>query len=114
MIRRNVELEAHFVDDLLDVTRIVRQKVRLKREPVDLHEVLRRAVEIVRGDVETVRAHVADLVANAPHTLPSYLAMARATLDRAVTDGRLLPIRASKMLRVLDAAEVGTPMERHL
>ena len=64
---------------------------------------------IVRGDVETVRAHVADLAANAPQTLPSYVAMARATLDRAVTDGRLLPIRASKMLRVLDAAEVAAP-----
>jgi predicted short-subunit dehydrogenase-like oxidoreductase (DUF2520 family) len=60
---------------------------------------------IVRGDVETVRAHVADLVADAPQTLPSYLAMAHATLDRAVTDGRLLPIRATKMLRVLAAAE---------
>ena len=65
---------------------------------------------IVRGDVETVRAHVADLAANAPQTLPSYLAMARATLDRAVTDGRLLPIRAAKMLRVLDAAEVDAPV----
>ena len=31
--------------------------------------------------------------------------MAHATLDRAVTDGRLLPIRASKMRRVLAAAE---------
>lgn len=61
---------------------------------------------IVRGDVETVRAHVADLVADAPQTLPSYVTMARATLDRAVTDGRLLPIRARKMLQVLDAAEV--------
>ena len=60
---------------------------------------------IVRGDVETVRAHVADLLAQAPQTLPSYLAMAHATLGRAVTDGRLLPIRASKMLQVLDAAE---------
>src|SRR6476469_301120 len=65
---------------------------------------------IVRGDVETVRAHVADLGANAPQTLPSYLAMAHATLDRAVTDGRLLPIRAAKMLRVLDAAEAGAPV----
>ncbi len=63
---------------------------------------------IVRGDVETVRAHVADLVASAPQTLPSYVAMAHATLDRAVTDGRLLPIRASKMLRVLEAASVRT------
>lgn len=60
---------------------------------------------IVRGDVETVRAHVADLVANAPQTLASYVTMARATLDRAVTDGRLLPIRARKMSQVLDAAE---------
>src|SRR5690242_225089 len=60
---------------------------------------------IVRGDVETVRAHVADLAASAPQTLASYVAMARATLDRAVTDGRLLPIRATKMLQVLDAAE---------
>ena len=70
---------------------------------------------IVRGDVETVRAHVADLVANAPQTLPSYVTMARATLDRAVTDGRLLPIRAAKMLRVLDAAEAAAsrPLERH-
>ncbi len=65
---------------------------------------------IVRGDVETVRAHLADLVANAPQTLPSYVTMARATLDRAVTDGRLLPIRAAKMLRVLDGAS--TPLDQ--
>jgi predicted short-subunit dehydrogenase-like oxidoreductase (DUF2520 family) len=59
---------------------------------------------IVRGDVNTVRAHLADIAANAPHTLESYLAMARATLDRVVTDGRLLPIRAATMRRVLDQA----------
>ena len=68
---------------------------------------------IVRGDVETVRAHVADLEATAPQTLPSYLAMARATLGRAVTDGRLLPIRATKMLGVLDAAAAPSPLDRH-
>lgn len=62
---------------------------------------------IVRGDVGTVSAHVADLLADAPQALPSYLALARATLGRAVTDGRLLPIRAARILRVLDAAETG-------
>jgi predicted short-subunit dehydrogenase-like oxidoreductase (DUF2520 family) len=67
---------------------------------------------IVRGDVETVRAHVTDLAATAPQTLPSYVAMARATLDRAVTDGRVLPIRATKMLQVLDAAEASVPLHR--
>jgi predicted short-subunit dehydrogenase-like oxidoreductase (DUF2520 family) len=59
---------------------------------------------IVRGDVNTVRAHLADITANAPQTLASYVAMARASLDRVVTDGRLLPIRAEKMRKVLDAA----------
>jgi predicted short-subunit dehydrogenase-like oxidoreductase (DUF2520 family) len=70
---------------------------------------------IVRGDVETVRAHVADLATTAPQTLPSYVAMARATLDRAVTDGRILPIRAAAILRVLDAADrpaAPTPRDR--
>ena len=59
---------------------------------------------IVRGDVNTVRAHLADITANAPHTLGSYVSMARASLDRVVTDGRLLPIQAEKIRRVLDTA----------
>ena len=59
---------------------------------------------IVRGDVNTVRAHLADISANAPHTLASYVAMARASLDRVVTDGRLLPIRAERIRQLLDAA----------
>ena len=67
---------------------------------------------MVRGDVNTVRAHLADIAANAPHTLPSYVAMARDTLDRVVTDGRLLPIRAEVMRRVLDAALAPEPAVR--
>ena len=66
----------------------------------------------MRGDVETVRAHLADIAATAPHTLPSYVAMARATLERVVLDGRVLPIRAAKLAAVLDAAEVSTPLDR--
>jgi predicted short-subunit dehydrogenase-like oxidoreductase (DUF2520 family) len=60
---------------------------------------------IVRGDVNTVRAHLADIAAAAPQTLASYVTLARATLGRVVTDGRLLPIRAAAMRRVLDAAD---------
>lgn len=59
---------------------------------------------IVRGDANTVRAHLADLAASAPQTVGSYVAMARATLSRAVSDGRLLPIRAAKIARLLDTA----------
>lgn len=62
---------------------------------------------IVRGDVRTVAAHLADISANAPDTLSSYVAMAWATLDRAVTDGRLLPIRARRIAEVLGAHDDG-------
>jgi len=60
---------------------------------------------IVRGDVNTVAAHLDNLLVDAPQTLPSYVALARATLDRALTDGRLLPIRARRIVDLLDAAE---------
>jgi predicted short-subunit dehydrogenase-like oxidoreductase (DUF2520 family) len=59
---------------------------------------------IVRGAVETVRAHLADIAASSPDTLPSYVVLARATLDRVVTDGRVLPIRAAAIRRVRDEA----------
>lgn len=48
MIARNVELEARLIDDLLDLTRIARGKLQLHLQNVDVHEVLRHAVEIVR------------------------------------------------------------------
>ncbi len=66
---------------------------------------------IVRGDVNTVRAHLAQITATAPDTLPSYIALARATLDRVVTDGRVLPIRAAAIRRVLDQALVDAAAE---
>jgi predicted short-subunit dehydrogenase-like oxidoreductase (DUF2520 family) len=59
---------------------------------------------IVRGDVETVRAHLTDITATAPATLESYVVMARATANRAVIDGRLLPIRAAKLVGILNDA----------
>jgi predicted short-subunit dehydrogenase-like oxidoreductase (DUF2520 family) len=61
---------------------------------------------IVRGDVETVRAHLADIAVSAPETLESYVVMARATANRAVLDGRLLPIRAATLVGVLNDALV--------
>jgi predicted short-subunit dehydrogenase-like oxidoreductase (DUF2520 family) len=64
---------------------------------------------IVRGDVETVRGHLAEVTRHAPHVLASYVALARATLGRVVTDGRLLPIRGAKLRSVLDAAEEVAP-----
>jgi PAS domain S-box-containing protein len=41
------------VDDLLDVSRIVRGRIALQRQSVDLRDVVRRAREVVAGDVES-------------------------------------------------------------
>ncbi|HKV13328.1 MAG TPA: ATP-binding protein, partial [Thermoanaerobaculia bacterium] len=46
MIRRNVELEARLIDDLLDLTRIARGKLELHREVTDLHRIVRHAFQI--------------------------------------------------------------------
>jgi predicted short-subunit dehydrogenase-like oxidoreductase (DUF2520 family) len=65
---------------------------------------------IVRGDAQTVQAHVEELLANAPHTLPSYVALAHATLDRVVTDGRVVPMRAARIRRILDHSLERVPL----
>ncbi|HEV3409963.1 MAG TPA: ATP-binding protein [Chthoniobacterales bacterium] len=51
VIRRNVELEARLIDDLLDVTRIAKGKLQLTMETVNVHEILQRAYEICREDI---------------------------------------------------------------
>jgi signal transduction histidine kinase/CheY-like chemotaxis protein len=51
VIRRNVELEARLIDDLLDVTRIAKGKLQLSLEVTSIHETLRRAYEICREDI---------------------------------------------------------------
>ena len=50
MIRRNVELEAKLIDDLLDLTRIANGKVQLQRKVIDAHDLLEEAIAVVRGD----------------------------------------------------------------
>ena len=57
-IRRNVRLEARLIDDLLDLARIRNGKLRLELQPVDVHEVLRHAVEICRPEMAAHRLRV--------------------------------------------------------
>jgi HAMP domain-containing protein/signal transduction histidine kinase/CheY-like chemotaxis protein len=52
MIRRNVELEARLIDDLLDLTRIDRGKVQLNFEIVDAHTLLQSALEICQPEID--------------------------------------------------------------
>lgn len=56
---------------------------------------------VVRGDAGTVRAHLEVLAKVAPEVLPSYVAMARLTADRALAAGRLDAAQAAPLLEVL-------------
>jgi signal transduction histidine kinase/ActR/RegA family two-component response regulator len=62
VIRRNVELEARLIDDLLDVTRIAKGKLQLTFETVSVNEVVQRAFEICREEATakelTVQFHL--------------------------------------------------------
>jgi PAS domain S-box-containing protein len=51
-IRRNVELEAQLIDDLLDVTRIGSGKVELHREVLDIHAALRSALAVCQPEID--------------------------------------------------------------
>jgi two-component system CheB/CheR fusion protein len=47
MIQRNVELEARLIDDLLDLTRISRGKLELRRREIDARRVIEHAVATI-------------------------------------------------------------------
>jgi PAS domain S-box-containing protein len=53
IIRRNVQLEARLIDDLLDLARIRNSKLQLQFQLVDAHELLRRALEICQPQVDS-------------------------------------------------------------
>lgn len=50
MMRRNIELEARLIDDLLDLTRITHGKLAIMPVVTDVHEVLKHTAEIVLSD----------------------------------------------------------------
>ena len=51
MIRKSVLLQARLIDDLLDVTRISRGKLKLHPAVHGVHDVLHQTLDVVRGDI---------------------------------------------------------------
>ena len=52
MIRRNIRIESHLIDDLLDLTRITRGQFEVISESIDLHRAIAAACEVVEADVK--------------------------------------------------------------
>jgi PAS domain S-box-containing protein len=64
-VRRNLELETRLIDDMLDLSRIINGKLRLRLEPLSLHDLIHRVEEILRSDLrqKALRLEL-DLAAN--------------------------------------------------
>ena len=58
MIRRNIELETQLIDDLLDFTRIARDKMELRFARVDVHLAVSNVVEICRAEAKSKKLQV--------------------------------------------------------
>jgi signal transduction histidine kinase len=58
-IRKNIELEARLIDDMLDMTHITRGKLALENKPVDVHIALYDAVETVHSEMTQKKIELA-------------------------------------------------------
>ena len=52
MIQRNIKVEARLIEDLLDLTRIARNKVELHLEQLDVHVALEHALKTCQADID--------------------------------------------------------------
>jgi two-component system, chemotaxis family, CheB/CheR fusion protein len=74
MVCRNAELEVRLIEDLLDLGRVTRRRLKLQLGTADAHELLQSAIDIVRSDMEdrhlklvvSLAASRYELVADAP------------------------------------------------
>ena len=68
LVRRNIEVEARLIDDLLDTTRIVHGKLHMAQECVDVHELLESLLGTVSSEIETAALELnVDLGAHEHH-----------------------------------------------
>src|SRR5947199_6238426 len=59
IMRRNLDLETHLIDDLLDLTRVTSGKLQLHRETTDAHLCLRQAIGICQPDIDAKELQLA-------------------------------------------------------
>src|SRR5438876_948423 len=58
IIKRNVQLQARLIDDLLDLTRVTRGKLELHFERVDAHALIPKTIDIAKTDIEKKKLKV--------------------------------------------------------
>jgi len=69
IMRRNLDLEVHLIDDLLDITRLTSGKLEFRFEAADLHFCLSSAIEICRNDLSAKGLDLRVDLAAEPHVV---------------------------------------------
>jgi len=100
VLERQVTHLAHMVDDLLDISRITRGRIELKRQPLEVREILLRAMELC-GPLLEQRQHVVEL--HAPERGTGIHA------DR----GRMAQVVANLLTNAAKYSEVGSKILIH-
>jgi signal transduction histidine kinase/CheY-like chemotaxis protein len=67
VIRRNVELEARLIDDLLDLTRISRGKLELSFGPADARQILMHALQTCARDLASKKLQLSTVLSAEDH-----------------------------------------------
>src|SRR5438270_13612979 len=58
IIKRNVQLQARLIDDLLDLTRIARGKLHLEFEDCDAHKIIKNALEMAESAIAAKQLNI--------------------------------------------------------
>jgi signal transduction histidine kinase len=58
LIRRNVQLEARLIEDLLNLSQVLSGRLQIHPEPLDLHNCINAAIDLCRADLEARRVEI--------------------------------------------------------
>lgn len=92
LIRRNIELEARLIDDLLDLTRIAQGKLQLHFGSMELNPVVRRALEICEAEIRARELNVEiDCAATADRTVGDAIRLQQAVWNLITNSAKFTP-----------------------
>ncbi|MGF1633534.1 MAG: PAS domain S-box protein [Phycisphaerae bacterium] len=69
MMRRNLDLEARLIDDLLDLSRILNGKMTLRLQPLSMHDVCRQVIQSMQPDLDAARLRLVSDLSASPDTI---------------------------------------------